>query len=109
MEFNPRAYRIGKLGICSDVTSCGSDLFECLDREYLIPDADNEDYYAAECEKWAERVVSWSALADRKREPQSIIFLRLAGAFYYRGGFWPNHCTRRIQEKPTQSMHLLSA
>lgn len=62
---NPRAYRIGNLGICSDVTSCGSDLFECLDCDYLVPDADNEDYYAAEYEKWAERVVKHTKSGNR--------------------------------------------
>lgn len=54
---NPRAYRIGDLGICSDITSCGNDLFECLDCDYLVPDADNEEYYIAEIERWSARVV----------------------------------------------------
>lgn len=52
---NPRAYRIGELGICSDITSCKGDLFECLACKLLAPDADNEEYYIAEQEKWSER------------------------------------------------------
>lgn len=52
---NPRAFRIGNLGICSDVTSCKNDLFECLDCDDLVPDADNEDYYVTEHEKWRAR------------------------------------------------------
>ena len=54
---NPRAYRIGELGICSDITSCKGDLFECLACEFLAPDADNEEYYVAEQERWSERAV----------------------------------------------------
>ncbi|TGU69923.1 hypothetical protein E4633_20235 [Geomonas terrae] len=67
----PRAYRIGNLGICSDVTSCGSDLFECLDCEYLVPDADNEDYYAAEYGKWADRIVKHTKSGNRSLAEQA--------------------------------------
>ncbi|MDH4162352.1 MAG: hypothetical protein OEW15_06635 [Nitrospirota bacterium] len=52
---NPRAYRIGKLGICSDITSCKGDLFECLDCDFLVPDAENKDYYMEQCAIWLER------------------------------------------------------
>lgn len=42
---NVQAQRIGKIGICRDITRCQSGLFLCLGCEYLIPDCDQEDYF----------------------------------------------------------------
>lgn len=42
---NVQAQRIGRIGICRDITRCQSGLFLCLGCEYLIPDSDQEDYF----------------------------------------------------------------
>jgi integrase len=76
---NPRAYRIGDLGICSDITSCGSDLYECLDCDYLVPDADNEDYYVAEADKWSARVTRHKESGNKALEERAIQMAFLHG------------------------------
>lgn len=57
---NPRAYEIsdGKysLGICSNILSCSSGLFECLSCEYFIPDYDSLEYYEEQVKIWKKKV-----------------------------------------------------
>lgn len=53
---NPRANRVGKLGICSDISSCEPGSFECLDCDYNIPDADELEYFEEQVRVWTRKV-----------------------------------------------------
>jgi integrase len=57
---NPRAFRIsdGKfsIGICSDVTTCQSGMFECLNCTHFVPNADNLEYYQDQVLEWQKKV-----------------------------------------------------
>lgn len=48
----PYAKRIYKLGICSDVRNCDKDKSQCLRCKYMIPDANDLDYYEQELQDW---------------------------------------------------------
>ena len=52
---NLRAIRIGKIGICSDITACKNNPFECLDCDDFIPNADELDYFENQVLEWAEK------------------------------------------------------
>lgn len=54
---NKRAYKIKDLGICSDITGCSNNIFECLGCDYFVPDADNLEYFKQQVTYWEERVV----------------------------------------------------
>lgn len=54
---NKRAYKIKDLGICSDITGCSNNIFECLSCDYFVPDADNLEYFKQQVIYWEERVV----------------------------------------------------
>lgn len=53
---NPRAHRIGRLGICSDITNCSGDLYECLSCDLFVPNADELDYFEEEVKQWSKKV-----------------------------------------------------
>ena len=53
---NPRAHKIGKIGICSDMTKCKCDAYECLDCSHFIPAADELKYFEDEVRIWEEKV-----------------------------------------------------
>jgi len=53
---NPRANKMGKLGICSDISGCKSGVFECLNCEFNIPDADELEYFEKQVEVWTQKV-----------------------------------------------------
>ena len=51
---NIRALKV-KGGICSDVTGCKSDMWNCLDCEHFIPDSDQLKYFQEQKEGWQEK------------------------------------------------------
>ncbi len=53
---NPRSHRIGRLGICSDITNCSGDLYECLGCDFFVPNADELDYFEEEVKQWSKKV-----------------------------------------------------
>lgn len=56
---NPRAYEISdgeqSIGICTDIFSCISGVFECLGCNYFAPKVENASYYEREVEKWENK------------------------------------------------------
>jgi hypothetical protein len=52
---NPRAYKL-RNGICSDITSCKSGIFECLVCDYFIPKVEDLDYWEEMVKHWEEKV-----------------------------------------------------
>lgn len=57
---NPRAYRIMEgehsIGICSDITGCKSNMFECLDCNYFVANADDLEYFKEQVKVWESKV-----------------------------------------------------
>jgi len=56
---NIRAHRIKNLGICSDITGCESNLFECLDCDFLVPDANDLPYFEEQVRNFEEKLVKF--------------------------------------------------
>lgn len=52
----PRAHKIGRLGICSDITGCKNDMFECFSCSFFVPNADELDYFIEQVEQWEKKV-----------------------------------------------------
>ena len=57
---NLRAH-IVRGGICSDITGCKSDMWNCLDCKFFVPDAEQLDYYEAQATLWREKCVQFSS------------------------------------------------
>lgn len=51
---NLRAHRV-RGGICSDITGCKSDMWNCLECKSFIPDAEQRDYYIEQIALWKEK------------------------------------------------------
>lgn len=51
----PYAKRIYNLGICSDVRGCSKDKSKCLRCDFMIPNADDLDYYKSEMGDWNKK------------------------------------------------------
>ncbi|MFA2821555.1 tyrosine-type recombinase/integrase [Bacillus wiedmannii] len=52
----PRAHQIGRLGICSDITGCKNDMFECFTCSFFVPNADELDYFKEQVTQWEKKV-----------------------------------------------------
>lgn len=57
---NPRAHRV-RGGICSDITNCKSDMWNCLECKSFVIDADQIDYYREQMFLWREKQNKFSA------------------------------------------------
>lgn len=56
----PFAHKIGRLGICSDISNCPSKMFECLDNcDNFIPNADELDYFKEQVKQWEEKLLKF--------------------------------------------------
>lgn len=51
----PRSHVIGRLGICSDITSCKSEIFECLNCSNFEPNEDELEYFEEQVKQWQEK------------------------------------------------------
>ena len=51
----PFAKRIHRIGLCSDARGCSADRSRCLSCSYLVPDADDLDYYQSELGDWRSK------------------------------------------------------
>lgn len=52
----PFAHRLGRLGLCSDISNCKSKMFECLKCDDFVPNADELEYFEAQVEDWLKKV-----------------------------------------------------
>lgn len=57
---NLRAHRV-RGGICSDITGCKSDMWNCLECASFVPDADQAAYYEEQATLWREKCERFSA------------------------------------------------
>ena len=51
----PFAKRVHRIGLCSDARGCSADSSRCLRCSYLVPDADDLDYYQSELDDWRSK------------------------------------------------------
>lgn len=51
---NLRAHKV-RGGICSDITGCRSDMWNCLECGHFVPDADQAAYYKEQAVLWREK------------------------------------------------------
>lgn len=51
----PFAKRVHRIGLCSDARGCSADRSRCLSCSYLVPDADDLDYYQNELDDWRSK------------------------------------------------------
>jgi len=54
LQKNLRAHRV-RGGICSDITGCKSDMWNCLECKSFVPDAGQRDYYVEQIALWREK------------------------------------------------------
>ena len=50
---NLRAHKIPDLGFCPDISHCGNH-FECIDCDFLLPDAELKSYYLEQADRYLE-------------------------------------------------------
>lgn len=51
---NLRAHKV-RGGICSDITGCKSDMWNCLDCKFFVPDAEQKEYNIEQIALWKEK------------------------------------------------------
>lgn len=56
---NLRAHKV-RGGICSDITGCKSDMWDCLGCSFFVPDADQTAYYEEQAALWREKCERFS-------------------------------------------------
>ena len=69
---NIRAHRV-RGGICSDITGCKNDMWNCLDCEFFIPEKEQLLYFK-------EQVLSWRSKAEKFKDFPMIISNALKNA-----------------------------
>ena len=57
---NLRAHRV-RGGICSDITNCKSDMWNCLECKAFVADTEQAEYYREQLALWREKQVRFSA------------------------------------------------
>lgn len=57
---NLRAHRV-RGGICSDITNCKSDMWNCLECKDFVADAEQIEYYREQISLWREKQIRFSA------------------------------------------------
>ena len=59
---NIRAHRV-RGGICSDITGCKSDMWNCLECGFFVPDAEQIGYYEEQAALWREKYTRFADFA----------------------------------------------
>lgn len=70
----PFAKRVHRIGLCSDARGCGADRSKCLSCGYLVPDADDLDFYRSELEDWRSK-------KEKAESCGNEVFAELCGAW----------------------------
>lgn len=79
---NLRAHKV-RGGICSDITGCKSDMFNCLNCEFFVPDGEQLAYYEEQAALWREKCIRFSSFpvikgnAERNAESYERILAKL--------------------------------
>ena len=52
----PRSQSLGRLGVCSDMTGCKNDMYECLACDYFVPNVEELSLFEEQAKQWKEKV-----------------------------------------------------
>lgn len=52
----PRSQSLGRLGVCSDITGCKNDMYECLACEFFVPNVEELDLFEEQVIQWKEKI-----------------------------------------------------
>lgn len=58
---NVRAHRVNG-GICTDISGCKSDMFNCLDCKHFAPDHENLEYFKGQVISWEKKIIQFKKL-----------------------------------------------
>lgn len=58
---NVRAHKV-RGGICSDITGCKSDMMNCLECKFFLPDPNQMGYYMEQIELWQQKAEKFKAI-----------------------------------------------
>lgn len=84
---NLRAHKV-RGGICGDITGCKSDMWNCLECESFVPDAEQIDYYEEQALLWREKIARFSTFpvikgnAEKNAELYECILKKLKEGEY---------------------------
>jgi len=84
---NFRAHKV-RGGICSDITGCKSDMWNCLECESFVPDAGQIGYYEEQSLLWREKSARFSTFplikgnAEKNAELYECILKKLKDSEY---------------------------
>ncbi|WP_313128510.1 tyrosine-type recombinase/integrase [Anaerocolumna sp.] len=53
----PRSHSLGRLGVCSDISACKSEMFECLSCDYFRPNIEELRYFEEQVSEWEEKIM----------------------------------------------------
>lgn len=51
----PRAHSLGRLGVCSDISACKNDMFECLACDFFKPNIEELKYFEEQVIEWENK------------------------------------------------------
>lgn len=52
----PRSHSLGRLGVCSDITGCKNDMYECLACDFFIPNIDELELFEEQVQQWKKKI-----------------------------------------------------
>lgn len=58
---NVRAHKV-RGGICSDITGCKSDMMNCLECKFFLPDPNQIEYYKEQIELWQQKAEKFKSI-----------------------------------------------
>ena len=58
---NARAHKV-RGGICRDITGCKSDMMNCLECKFFMPDTNQIEYYKEQVELWQQKAERFKSI-----------------------------------------------
>lgn len=84
---NMRAHKV-RGGICSDITGCKSDMMNCLECKFFLPDQNQMEYYKEQIELWRQKAERFKSIhmiranAEKNMELYKIIVEKMENNKY---------------------------
>lgn len=84
---NIRAHRV-RGGICSDITGCKSDMWNCLDCGFFIPEKEQLSYFMEQALSWRDKVEKFKDFPMIKSNAlkNARLFEKIAAKIQLEGG-----------------------
>ena len=71
---NVRAHKV-RGGICRDITGCKSDMMNCLECKFFMPDTNQIEYYKEQIELWRQKAERFKSIPMIKANAERNINL----------------------------------